>query len=302
MEYSNLPDLGGWAALCAVVEQGGVSAAARRLNIGQPAVTKRLRALEEVYGLPLMERVGGRLQLTPAGEKVYSMASLVLDRQRALQEELQYVRRGQNTIRLEVTFSIGENLLPDLLLRFAELHPQFRVESRLAYSRNIQARLATASTHLALLESAPDHADVVVQKWADDELWLVCSTRHPLASEGELPGEKLSQLRYVLREKGSSPRDALDEAIAQLGLGPLDVALEVGSTDTIIEMLGRGQHVSFLPRFAVRGHVQRGELLHIHVSGFRVLRTLWIARHRNHMNHPVAEAFIETVRSMPMTT
>ncbi len=242
------------------------SAAARVLNIGQPAVTKRLHALDECYGLPLMERVGGRLRLTPAGDKVYALAALVLDRQRALQEELQYMRRGRNSIRLEVTFSIGERLLPDLLMRFAELHPHFRIESRLAYSRNIQARLATASTHLALLESAPDHPDVLEQKWADDELWLVCGAGHRLAREGNLPAEDLSQLQYVLREKGSSPRVALDEALAQLGLGPLDVALEVGATDAIIEMLGHGKHVSFLPRFAVREHVRRGELFHVQVA------------------------------------
>lgn len=176
------------------------------------------------------------------------------------------MRRGRNSIRLEVTFSIGERLLPDLLMRFAELHPHFRIESRLAYSRNIQARLATASTHLALLESAPDHPDVLEQKWADDELWLVCGAGHRLAREGNLPAEDLSQLQYVLREKGSSPRVALDEALAQLGLGPLDVALEVGATDAIIEMLGHGKHVSFLPRFAVREHVRRGELFHVQVA------------------------------------
>ena len=45
MEYKNLPDIRGWAALRAAVEKGGVSTAAKALNVGQPAVTKRLRAL-----------------------------------------------------------------------------------------------------------------------------------------------------------------------------------------------------------------------------------------------------------------
>ena len=66
-----------------------MSEAARALKIGQPAVTKRLRALEECYGLPLMERVGGRLKLTAAGEKVYPLAAQTLDRQLALREDLQ---------------------------------------------------------------------------------------------------------------------------------------------------------------------------------------------------------------------
>ena len=64
-----LPDTNGWAALRAVVELGGVSEAAKALHVGQPANTKRLRALEKVYAIPLNERSSGGLQLTPAGEK-----------------------------------------------------------------------------------------------------------------------------------------------------------------------------------------------------------------------------------------
>jgi len=163
LEYKHLPDLQGWAALRAVVEKGGVSAAAATLNIGQPAVTKRLRALENCYGLQLMERTGNRLKLTDAGEKVYVLAVQTLDRQLALREELQHMARGETAMRLEVTFSIGEHLLPDLLFQFSEQYPQYRAESRMAYSRQIQADLATGLANLALMEHAPDHPDVLVQ-------------------------------------------------------------------------------------------------------------------------------------------
>lgn len=297
MEYKNLPDLQGWAALRAVVEKGGVSAAAETLHIGQPAVTKRLRALENCYGLPLMARNGNRLRLTEAGEKVYMLAVQTLDRQLALREELQNLARGETSMRLEVTFSIGEHLLPDLLMQFSEQYPQFKVESRMAYSRQIQADLATGLANLALLEYAPDHPDVLVQKWADDELWLVCGANHPLIGTDMLPVEQLNDLSYVLREKRSSPRVALDEALTHIGIIDLNIAMEVGSTDTIVEMLARGKHVSFLPKFAVQDRVLEGNLFHIKVVGFRIMRTLWIARNRSNLDHPVAEGFIHMLRS-----
>src|SRR3990172_6124282 len=174
MEYSFLPDLNGWAALRAVVEKGGVSEAARKLNIGQPAVSKRLRALEECYGMPLLERVSGRLKLTAAGEQVYRFAVQILDRHVALREDLQNLSRGLNALRLDATVAIGEHLLPDLLLRFTEQYPDYKVALRLGYGRRIEARLATGLADLALLEAAPDHPDILVQKWIEDELWLVC--------------------------------------------------------------------------------------------------------------------------------
>lgn len=291
-----LPDMNCWAALRAVVELGGVSEAALALHVGQPAITKRLRALDKVYGVSLTERIGGRLRLTPAGGKVYELAVQTLDRNTVLRSELQVLASGVKSMRLQVTFAIGEYLLPDLLFQFDELHPDYRVISRLGYSRKIQTDLATGLADLALLEQAPDHPDILVQKWMEDELWLLCGPAHPQAGTDLLPVEQLDSLNYVLREKESSIRDSMEEALHRIGIGQLNVAMEVGSNDTITEILTRGKHVSFLPRFAVEESVRDGELFHIKVTGFRIIRTLWIARHRSKLDHPVAEAFIRVLR------
>lgn len=296
MEYKQLPDLKALATLRAVVELGGVEEAGRAMNVGQPAVTKRLRALDDSYGVSLMQRKGRKLTLTAAGERVYTYARLVLDHQGLLLEDLRSMHEGQNRLRLEATFAIGEHLLPDLLLRFDEIHPEYRIQSRMRYSRRIQTNLATGMADLALMEIAPDHPDILVQKWLDDELVLVCGPGHPLWQSDLIPVEQLTQLRYVLREAQSSMRINLDEALRKIAIHEVPVAMEVGSTDTIIEMLGRGRHVSFLPWFAVREEIERGRLYHVKVTGFRILRTLWIARHRSNLDHPVAEAFIEMIR------
>lgn len=296
MEYKNLPDISSLAALRAVIEKGGVNEAARVLHIGQPAVTKRLRSLENAYKTKLTQRVGGRLRLTDAGKKVYLFALQTLDRNLALQKELQSLIHGENRMSLEVTHAIGEHFLPDLMLRFSEKYPDYRIDSRLAYSRQIQTRLATGQTELALLENAPDHPDILVQKWADDELWLVCSANHSLAGTDLLPVEELSKLSYVLREKTSSVRGDMQTALRGIGIEKLNAAFELGSTDAIIDILGRGRHVSFMPQFAVYSEVTAGKLFHIKVTGFRIMRTLWIARNRANLDHRVAEAFIRLLR------
>lgn len=301
MEYKNLPDINALATLRAVVELGGVDQAARALFVGQPAVTKRLRSLDSSYGVPLMQRKGRRLSLTPAGERVYAYARLVLDHQVALLEDLSYLREGENRLRLETSFAIGEHLLPTLLLQFNESHPEFQIESRLGYTRRIQTRLATGLADLALLEQAPDHPDILVQKWLEDELILVCGPGHPLWGEGPLALDQLAGLRYVLREKQASIRTTLDKALNDLGI-QIPVNMEVGATDTIVEMLEKGRHVSFLPRFAVAESLQKGELYHLRVQGLHLARTIWIARTRANLNNPVAEAFIHLLRNQTYGT
>ncbi len=296
MEYTNLPDLSGWATLRAIVEKGGVNEAARALKVSQSAISKRLRSLEKCYDISLMERVGGRLRLTEAGEKVYLLAALTLDRQLALREEINALATGKTSLRMEVTFGIGEHLLPDLLLSFKEQYPDYSIDFRIAYSRNVEKQLAMERVDMVLLEHAPDHPDILVQKWMEDELWLVCGPEHFLFATEWLPVEELTNLKYVLREKRSSITESLYAALSRIGIDKLNTDLELGSSQAIIDILSRGKHVSFMPRFAVNERVSQGELFHIKITGFRILRTLWIARNRAALDHPVAEAFINLLR------
>jgi len=297
MEYIKLPDMKGLATLRAVVELGGVEQAGQKLHIGQPAVTKRLRSLEECYAVPLMQREGRKLELTPAGERVYAYARLSLDHQASLLEDLKNLHEGQNSLRLEVTSSIGEHLLPEVLLNFNDRYPEFRIHSRMGYSRRIQTRLATRLSDMALLEQAPDHPDILVQKWLQDELILVCAPNHPSSEQPSIAVQQLDQMAFVLREPQSSSRIILDQRLKDAGIPVLPHSLEVGSSDTIIEMLNRGRHMSFLPRFTVADALNNRSLRYIKVDSLKIELTLWIARNRSSINNPVAEAFIQLLRA-----
>lgn len=291
-----LPGLDHWAALREVVERGGVSEAARSLNIGQPAVTKRLQALEACYGLPLLERSGGRLALTSAGQKVYRLAAETLDRQQALIRDLESTVAGVRQLRLEATFTIGEHLLPDVLVRFSERYPDYKIQLRLGYNRTLQTRLVTDLADVALVETAPEHPDLVVQKWRDDELVLVCGAGHALAETDSIPLSQLSALSYALREERSGLRDCLDLTLRENGIDPLPIAMEVSSSAALVEILAHNRHVSFLPYFLVAEAIASGALHRIEVTGLRVVRTLWVVRNRTNLDHPVADAFIQLLR------
>ena len=298
MEYKSLPDLKHLETLSAVVELGGVAQAAKKLNIGQPAVTKRLRALDSCYGISLMHREGRQLELTEAGELVYHHARLALDQQATLFEDLTALRGGHDKLRLETTFAIGEHLLPDLLLKYSELHPNYQIETRMGYSRRIQTRLATGLSDLALLELAPDHPDILVQHWLDDEIVLVCGPGHSLFQTDIITPKQLHSLMFVMREPNSSMRLILDRELATIGIHHLPITMEVGSTDTITEMLQRGQHVSFLPYFAVEESLKRGRLHRVHIEGLSIKRTLWISRTKVSLDNNVANTFVNMLSRM----
>ncbi|VAW68895.1 hypothetical protein MNBD_GAMMA09-1883 [hydrothermal vent metagenome] len=298
MEYINLPDYKSLATLKAVVELGSVNRAADALYIGQPAVTKRLRTLDTSYGVALMQHEGRKLKLTAAGEKVYAYAKLVLELQSSLLDDLASLRAGHNRLRLEVTFAIGEHVLPDILMHFADTQPELRIESRLGYSRRIHTRLATGLADIALLELAPRHPNIKVEAWKQDELLLVCGPGHPLWETERIEIPQLEQLHYVLREAQSSIRNTLDQTLLDIGIKQLKIDMEVGSTETIIGLLQRGKQVSFLPQFAVNTCLHRNSLKHIKVNGLIIERTLWAAYNHANINSQGADAFIQLLKQI----
>jgi len=301
MEYINLPDYKALATLKAVVELGSVNRAANALYIGQPAVTKRLRSLDASYGVPLMQHQGRKLELTAAGEKVYAYARLVLEHQSSLLDDLASLRAGDNRLRLEVTFAIGEHVLPDILMHFADVQPKLRIESRLGYSRRINTRLATGLADIALLEQAPRHPNLQVEPWMQDELMLTCGPGHPLWGADSIEISELSQLKYVLREKQSSIRNTLDKTLHDIDIKLNRVDMEVGSTDTIIELLQRGTQVSFLPQFAVEAHLERKLLHRIKVKNLVINRTLWIAYNHTILDKQSSDEFIKILKQITST-
>jgi len=298
MEYINLPDYKSLATLKAVVELGSVNRAADALYVGQPAVTKRLRSLDSCYGVPLMQQQGRKLKLTIAGEKVYTYAKLVLQHQESLLDDLASLRAGHNRLRLEVTFAIGEHILPDILMHFADSQPELRIESRLGYSRRIHTRLATGLADIALLEQSPRHSNIKVEPWMQDEILLVCGPGHPLWGQEALELSELEAQHYVLREAQSSIRNTLDKTLQQQKIKLEKIDMEVGSSDTIIEILQRGKQLSFLPQFAVSSFLERNSLHHIRINNLQINRTLWIAYNLANLSTETVDSFIGMLKEI----
>lgn len=111
-----------------VVERGSMSAAARDLGIGQPAVSERIERLEAELGVRLLRRSTRTLSATDMGATFYALAKLAIE---AADNALSAVRGDaplRGTLRIAAPQGLGEVLLPRALLRLREAHPELRVD------------------------------------------------------------------------------------------------------------------------------------------------------------------------------
>lgn len=110
-----------------VVERGSMSAAARDLGLGQPAVSERIERLEAHLGARLLRRNTRALSVTEPGAAFYERCKTVLD---AADEALSAVNKdveGRGTLRLAAPHAFGETVLPPLLLKLRARHPGLKI-------------------------------------------------------------------------------------------------------------------------------------------------------------------------------
>ncbi|MBB6487619.1 DNA-binding transcriptional LysR family regulator [Rhizobium lusitanum] len=111
-----------------VVERGSMSAAARDLGMGQPAVSERIDRLEQYLGARLLLRNTRKLSVTDTGFAFYERSKQVLD---AASDALAVTNGDQplrGTLRIAAPHGVGEVMLPSILLRMRERHPELKID------------------------------------------------------------------------------------------------------------------------------------------------------------------------------
>lgn len=193
-----------WAALVAVVEEGGYAQASRRLHRTQSTVTYTIQKLEDLLGLKVFEIRGRRAVLTPAGQVLYRRGkSLVEDAARLERSAASLAEGWEPELRLAVDMIFPTWLLLGALAEFGDEHPEVRIEL-------IEAVLGGAEE--ALLEGRVDFiiGSHVPGGFIGDPLMqvrFVCaaSPAHPLHRLGRpLTLDDLRQHRHlVVRDSGA---------------------------------------------------------------------------------------------------
>lgn len=256
-----------------VARQGRFSGAASALHISQPAISKGVREFERQIGSQLFERGRAGIRLTETGHALLRHASALFAAERAAEEELAALRgltRGSLTIGASTT--IGTYLLPPLLGQFSRAHPQIELSLRNANTSGIVDLLLARELDVALVEGPVEHPSIIVRPWLTDRMVVVAAPDHPLAGRSVKPSDFADEL-LIMREPGSGTRDVVLAALREHGVRSR-AWLEVGSTETIKQVVSAGLGIAIVSAATVGDQIALGKLVLLNVRGFSVHRPL----------------------------
>lgn len=282
-------------AFVAIAENGSFSAAAERLHLTQPAISKRIALLEEQLKAPLFDRIGRQVALTQAGQVLLSKAKLILGEVIAAQRAIADLRgEVQGKLSIATSHHVGLHYLPPYLREFSTCYPQVKLDlhfldSEQAYHEILQGRFDLAIITLALSQDARLQSHTL---W-HDQLHFVVAPAHPLAQSGSThttqPHLQLADLSKhpAIMPDISTYTTQLIKTIFDNEQLPLDIGMISNHLDTIKMLLSINLGWGVLPRKIIDEQLQI-----LHVDHPPIMRPLGCIHHKQRTLNNAARVFL----------
>lgn len=267
-------------AFIEVARQGSLSRAAATLFVTQPALTARLQALEQELGAVLFTRSRRGTELTDLGRAFLPYAERALVSLRdggALVADLR--RGGAGELRLGAAPAVSTYVLPGLLVRFTERHPNVRLVVRTGHSEEILELVLRNEIDVGLVRELR-HPLIESRPLYEDDVVLVAEPSHPFAVAGRVPVERIAEARLILFDRTSSYYDLTNAMFRAAGVSPQGV-IELDNIDAAKEMVAKGLGVALLPHTAVTADLADGTLRVVAISGTPPIRRRIVAIRRS---------------------
>ena len=233
-----------------------------------------MKALEDELGCRLLNRVGKKTTLTLEGEHLLRHAQKIITDMNAARESLANLgKSGETRLRVGASLSACQHLLPDVLREFRKLHPKCRITLKPADSPVLAESVREQRVDLALALAPHRETSLEFQPMFTDELMFIVGPQHPWVEAGGVARPEIAKQNFILYSRASQTFRAVESYFQDEGIA-LNATMELGSIETIKELVKIGLGISVLATWIARPELKKGSLMAMPL-GRRKLKREW---------------------------
>lgn len=290
-------------ALIHLVEERSFSRAAKRMHLTQPSLTKHIRNVEEALGAKVVNRSSRSLALTPEGKVLYDYARRIIRLRDEARERVLRLRETESGDILVAASTIPATyILPYAISGFRKKFPEIRVTVRTADSSDVIETVLDNGAEIGFIGKKPSGGKLIAEELWKDRLVLAVPSGHPWVKRRSVRIAEIAEAPFVIREKGSGTREALEECLRETvgpGLPLLNIAAELGSSEAVKEAIIAGLGISVVSVHAIRRELKSGLLTALAIEGCPIERSFYLIYRRQFdlmTHHKIFLDFIRTYR------
>jgi len=297
MQRATLPDISArqLEAVLALAEYGSFVAAAARLRLSQPTLTRAIKRLETALGVRLFDRSTRRVQITAAGREFAAVAERMLnDLGITVQSVREVAEERRGLVVLSTIMSVAGGVLPSIVAAYRADRPGVEIHIREGVHATVleDVRSGVADFGIGYVDELPDF--VVGTALGRETFCAVMPVRHRLAGRRKVSLADLASETIVALPTGSRTRRTIDAAAATVGV-PLRQMVVVTQLATMLAFVGAGVGVGLVPRGTTRGPLARG-LRAVPLSEPRLVHRLGLIALREREPTPAASGLLAFLR------
>ncbi len=279
----------------AVAEEGTMHAAAKKLYISQPSISQSIAELEEHYGIKLFERLSKKLYITEAGSLLLPYARHLLDMYQQTEELMK--QQGQiHKLRIGASVSVGTCMITDIIDDMRSLSPDTDIYVTIDNTAKIEQDILNSQLDAGLVEGVIiNTSDLICENICEDELLIVASPEHPLASKKGISIHDLSGLDFVARETGSNDRNQFEHFLIENNI-IVNKKWISSNTQAIKNAVIRQNGLAILSHMLVADELNNHSLTALKIKNVKINREIKLVYHKNKYFSNDLECFSNAVK------
>ncbi len=277
-----------------------ITRAAEELSLTQPTVSMQIKQLSQNVGVPLFEQIGKKLYLTASGKELFITCQEIFDRLSQFEMKIadfQGLKQGKLKL---ATITTTKYFIPRALAPFCQLYPGIEISLEITNHERVLERLSENLDDLYIISKVPERLDVTLHPFLDNPLVVIASKHHPLAQEKNIPISKLQDQPFIMRERGSGTRAAVEQLFAQHHVS-VKVRLELGGNEAIKQAIGVGFGISVLSRHTFTAEAAMSGLTILDVQHFPIERHWYIVYPADKQLSILANTFFDFLQQESQT-
>lgn len=284
----------------AICRSGSTAAAAELVSLSQSATSASLNELESLLNAELFDRIGKKLVLNENGRQILPQAMQAIDISNSIQDQFNpSEQHKKSTLHIGASTTIGNYLLPSLLSEYSQ-EAAILPKIEIANTSNISSAVANFEVDFGLIEGPCHENDLLVEKWLEDELIIVCSKQHQLAvknRKSKINSKDLANAEWLLRESESGTREAVENLLKN-HMDQLNSAGEFSNSEAIKRSAAEGLGIACLSRSVVSDLIELGRLVELSTTLPPLTRNFYIIQNKYKVISRWNQGFLQHCRNI----